>query len=214
MTAIRQAKRAKQRVKRSRLNRDLLLDSEGLIDFCQAAAPYEDTDDRRQIGWNLGRQIIAQHVVELALKVELAKHRPKVPKNHDLGQLFRALPQRRRNKAEKVYHAILKNSVAETWDVFRTIDSFVRFLGANPSVETRYYWDDNSVSNTLGVDSFANLISPQAYVHLVYALMIAFHEYPTKPPKDKFDTRFISLKDSLTKDVADTLSFDEASKSA
>ncbi len=175
------------------------MDSEGLLDFCRARGTY-DKDDRRLIGWNLGRQIIAQHMIELALKVELAKHRPKVPKNHDLGQLFCALPQRRRKKAEKVYCEELQNSVKETFDVFRTIDSFLKFLGHNPSVETRYYWDEDSVSNTLGVNHFVNLIAPDDYTRLVYALMIAFHDYPTNPMKHNFDTRFIPLKESVNKD--------------
>lgn len=113
-------------------SRQLLYDSEGLLDYCQAAFDYDDPNDRRRLGWNLGRQIIAQHVVELALKVELAKYRQAVPKNHDFRYLFNALPARRRKKAESTYQTILRCKVKETWDVFRTVESFLEFLGDNP----------------------------------------------------------------------------------
>ena len=155
---------------------------------------------RRLQGWQLGKQIIAQHLAELTLKVELAKHRPKVPHNHDLERLFKALPARRRNKAESVYSDILRNAVKETYDVLRTVESFLHFLGPKALVEIRYYWDEDAVSNRLGVDFFSNLISPHTYVHLVHALMIAFHDYPTQPLTPRYAIRFISLRDAVKED--------------
>ena len=187
-------------LERGYANRNLLFDSEGLLDYCQAVCPFEDPADRRRIGWNLGRQIICQHVVELALKCELAKHRAAVPRHHDLEAIFDSLPRRRSKKAEGVYHQILRNRVQWTWDVFRTVKSFLHFLGDRPTVETRYYFEEGAQSNQLGVDYFSNLIAPDSYVPLIYALMIAFHRYPTASLVPRYQTQFRSLRDSLLAD--------------
>ena len=181
-------------------DRRLLYDSEGLLDYCQAVCPFEDPKDLRRVGWNLGRQIICQHVVELAIKSELAKHQRAVPKHHDLECLFGALPRRRRKKAEDLYQQLLRVRVQWTWDVFRTVKSFLKFLGQSPTVETRYYFEEGARSNRLGVDYFSNLIAPDSYVPLIYALMIGFHRYPTGPLVPNYETEFRSLKESVLAD--------------
>lgn len=67
-------------------------------------------------------------------------------------------------------------------------------------METRYYWDNSARSNQLGVHYFSNLIAPDGYVHLIYALMIAFHNYPTQSLIPRYETKFNSLKKSLEAD--------------
>ena len=129
-------------------DRRLLYFSEGMLDYCQAPCPFGDPNDVRRVGWNMGRQIICQHVVELALKSELARHQRAVPKHHDLGAIFKALPRRRRKKAEDIYQQVLKFRVQWTWDVFRTIKSFLDFLGERPTVETRYYFEEGAKSKS------------------------------------------------------------------
>ena len=178
----------------------LLYYSEGLLDYCQAVCPFDHPKDLQRVGWNMGRQIICQHVLELALKSELAKHQRAVPKHHDLEAIFEALPRRRRKKAEDLYQQLLRCRVPSTWDVFRTIKSFVNFLGDRPTVETRYYFEDGARSNRLGVDYFSNLIAPDSYVPLIYVLMIAFHRYPPGPLIPRYETEFRSLKESLQAD--------------
>ena len=192
--------RSRRDQQRGYADRNLLFDSEGLLDYCQAVCPFDDPADRRRIGWDLGRQIISQHVVELALKCELAKHRGAVPRHHDLEAIFDGLPRRRRKKAEDVYQQILRNRVQWTWDVFRTVKSFLHFLGERPTVETRYYFEEGTRSNQLGVDYFSNLIAPDSYVPLIYALMIAFHRYPTASLLPRYETQFRSLRESLLAD--------------
>ena len=181
-------------------NRNLLYDSEGMIYYCQAACPFEQPEDRRWIGWNLGRQIVCQHLVELALKAELVKHGNAAPQHHNLEALFSALPARRQRLAERCYQQLLHSRVEWTWDVFRTISSFLKFLGRRPTVETRYYFEENARSNQLGIEYFSNLIAPDSYVPLIYALMISFHQYPSEPFVARYDTEFRSLKESLLAD--------------
>ena len=173
---------------------------EGLLDYCLVQDKYTDPNDPRKIGWSLGRQIICQHMIEIALKTELAKHGKAVPSTHDFKSIFKSLPARRQKKAETTYRQILRDQVRETFDVFETVESFFHFLGKRPTVETRYYWEKGSQSNQLGLDYFSNLITPDNYVRLAYALMIAFHNYPTEPLVERYDTKFISLRASLEAD--------------
>ena len=179
----------------------LIYEHEGLLEYAKQRSPFAEAGDLRHVGWNLGRQIVAQHMIEVALKTELAKYRPAVPNTHDFEYLFKALPNRRQKKAEKLYGQMLESQVEETWDVFQTVEKSLRFLGSRPTVDTRYYWEGSGhQSNELGLADGFSLFSPENHLNLAYALMIAFHDYPTEPMIKRYDTRFISLQLSIERD--------------
>ncbi len=175
----------------------LIYNVEGVLDYFQAKFPHESTDPRG-IGWNLGRQVIAQYLIEILLKCAYAKYNDGVfPHVHNLAYLFNELPAPMRRAVEYKYKELLNSEVKSTWDVFETVESFFKFLGDKPITETRYHWDTCSASNTLGVDFFQALVTPDSYRPLVYALYIVLHDYPSRPIVKRHDTIFKSLKDSL-----------------
>ena len=175
----------------------LIYHMEGVLDYFQKRCPHESTDGR-WIGWNIGRQVVAQYLVEVLLKCAHAQsHDDVFPHGHNLAELFSDLPGCKRRAVEEKYKELLNSEVEQTWDVFETVESFLAFLGANAITETRYYWDGRSASNTLGVDYFQGLMTPDSYRPLVYALYIVLHGYPTRPIVKCYDTSFMSLKDSL-----------------
>lgn len=187
---------SKEKKREKRIDEQILVQHEGMMDYCQAKSPYTK-EDPRSLGWNLGRQMICQHLIEVALKGELAKHQRSVPRHHDLETMYSGLPKRRRMRVEKLYRQLLESRFQETWDVFETIESSLHFMGRRPTVETRYYWEEDSRSNTLGVGYFGMFVSIENYVNIMYALMIAFHNYPTEEIAKRYDTRFKSLKGSV-----------------
>ena len=46
---------------------------EGTVDYSQVKPPYDDSRDPRALGWNIGRQITSQYVVEMLLRYSLEK---------------------------------------------------------------------------------------------------------------------------------------------
>ena len=173
---------------------------EGIFSYGGEPSPFEE-NDRRIPGWNLGRQIVCQYGIEVALKMELVKYQESVHRHHDFEKLFRMIPKERRDKAEKTYRAVLWNRVSWTWDVFKTLESSFHFMGKNPTAETRYLWQKwpDGPSNTLGVRNFQSLVTAENYFNIMMALMFAFHEYPVWEGSltKRHKTEFRSLKDSL-----------------
>ena len=162
---------------------------EGLADYSQKKHSYEQNDPR-ELGWQIGRQIVSQYLVEMILRTSFERLGiTKGTNTHNLAHLFRKLPQPLRNSVEETYKLILNSEVEWTWDVYRTADSFLDFLGKNPIGKTRYPWQQQHDGT---------LYSPDMYHPLIYALYIALHGYPYKKGSldKRFDTRFKSLKDS------------------
>ena len=183
---------------------NLIYNMEGVLDYFQAMCPHESTD-LRILGWNIGRQVIAQYLVEILLKCAYAKHNnDDFRRDHNLEFLFNELPLFERRAVEEKYKELLNSEVQSTWDVFETVGSFLTFLGENPITETRYYWDRRSKSNTLGVNYFQALINPDSYRPLVYALYIVLHGYPSRPIVKRYDTIFSPLRDSLKDEPGST----------
>ena len=182
----------------------LIYNVEGVLDYFQEACLYKSTD-LRLIGWSLGRQVVAQYLVEIILKCAHLKYVQYVlPHGHSLRDLFDGLPAPQRQKVEAKYREILHSQVKSTWDVFQTVESFLAFLGANPITESRYYWDKDSASNTLGVGYFQGLVSPDSYRPLIYSLYIILHDYPSRSMVARYDTKFESLRRSLKNEPGST----------
>ena len=163
---------------------------EGLADYSQQKHSYEKNDPR-ELGWQIGRQIVSQYLAEMILRTSLERRGiTKDTSTHNLAHLFRKHPQHCRDSVEEKYRLILNSEVEWTWDVFRTAESFLEFLGKTPITKTRYPWQQQHKGT---------LYSPNMYRPLIYALYIALHGYPYKQGSfdKRFDTRFKSLRDSL-----------------
>lgn len=159
----------------------------GTVDYFQATPPYESKDPRI-LGWNIGRQITAQYVVEMLLRYSLEKQGIPARNTHNLRYLFNKLSESKRNAVEGRYRVLLNSEVEWTWDVCKTVQSFLSFLGKNPIKNTRYPWQSQK-----------NLLyNANMYRYLIYAIFIELHHYPTAQGSfaKRYDTQFKSLADS------------------
>ncbi len=84
-----------------------------------------------------------------------------------------------------------------TWDVAKSVDPFLEYLGQNAITDTRYFWEPN---RTHIVEDASILIMPNSIRNLLYALFIVLHNYPSKPIVKRYDTQFRSLEESLIRD--------------
>ncbi len=164
---------------------------EGLADYSQANHSYGSAkDDYRTLGWAIGRQIVAFYLIEMLLRIDYERRGITCgTATHNLARLFRDLPRDSRDSVEKVYKRILNNEVEWTWDICRTVKSFLDFLGKNPIAKTRYPWQQQHEGT---------LFTPNSLRPLIYALYIGLYNYPcAKGSLDKrFNTKFKSLKES------------------
>ena len=169
---------------------------EGLLNLFNAPFPHKPHDPR-ELGFKIGRQIIGLYIVEMLLKYALDTHGTGHGENHDLPELFRNLPRKRRLAVEKKYRQILNSRTEWTWDVARSVDSLLRYLGKNAITDTRYFWEPgrNHVAEHASI-----LIMPETIHSLIYALFIVLHDYPSQPIVKRYETTFRSLKDSLEQD--------------
>ena len=164
---------------------------EGMLDYFLMSHSYSDTqNDPRVLGWTIGRQIIALYLVEMLLRIDF--ERRGITRNistHNLAHLFRKLPKDRRDRVEQIYTKILNSEYEWTWDVCRTVECFLNFLGKKPIIATRYPWQQ--------VDK-GTLFAPRLLRPLVIALYIALHGYPYKKGSldKRFDTEFRSFSES------------------
>ena len=162
---------------------------EGLAEYYKAKCPFEEEGDPRRMGWGIGRQIVAQYLVEILLKSAL-EHQGITRNTHNLAYLFKKLPGVQRNAVERRYKEFLNSEVEWTWDVFETVWSFLNYLGKNPIKKTRYPWQSGDENETL--------FSPNIYLQLIYALFVELHGYPCDKGsfEKKIGTKFKSLADS------------------
>ena len=164
---------------------------EGMLDYFQMNHSYDDAQkDPRVLGWTIGRQIIALYLVEMLLRIDF--ERRGITRNistHNLGHLFRKLPKDRQDRVEQIYIKILNNECEWTWDVCRTVESFLNFLGKQPIVATRYFWQQGDKGT---------LFAPRLFRPLVSALLIALYGYPYEEGSldKRFDTEFRSFSES------------------
>ena len=146
------------------------------------------------LGFDVGRQIVALYVMEMLLKYALDDVGVPHGQHHNLLALFRALPRQRRRAVERKYKEILNSHVEWTWDVAKTVESFLEYLGTNAITDTRYFWEPD---RTHVGEHASILITPNTIRSLMYALFIELHHYPSKPLQKRFDTTFQSLADSF-----------------
>ena len=175
---------------RRRIFREYVLFLEGLADYSKVGHSYgENPNDHREVGWTIGRQIVSLYLIEMLLRIDHElRGDAKGANHHNLARLFRRLPDKRRAKVERTYRLILNSRVEWTWDVYRTVGSFLDFHGANPITGTRYPWSQQKDTH----------YSPGDLMNLVDALYIALHDYPVKAGAldKRFDTEFRSLAET------------------
>ena len=164
---------------------------EGLYEYSKVDHPYGDAkDDHRVVGWAIGRQVLGLYLVEMLLRIALERNgATHDTATHNLAHLFRKLPKDARDSVERVYKRILRSEVQWTWDICRSVASYLDFLGKNPIGRTRYPWQQKHQGT---------LFSPNSLRFLVTAILIALHRYPyAEGSLDKrFDTEFRSLAES------------------
>ena len=177
--------------KRQRYFQKYLYYMEGLADYSQANHPYESVkNDHRALGWAIGKQVVALYLIEILLRIDYERRGiTRGTSTHNLARLFRQLPKKSRETVETTYQRILHSEVQWTWDVCRTVQSFLAFLGKDPIVKTRYPWQQYPEGT---------LYSPDKLRPVIYALYIGLHGYPyAKASLEKqFDTEFRSFEES------------------
>ena len=169
---------------------------EGLLDLFNAPFPH-DKDDPRQLGFNIGRQMLGLYIVEMLLKYALDDLGTPHGSNHNLSQLFRHLPRAKRRRVERKYTEILTSRKQQTWDVARSAESLLQYLGKNPITDTRYFWEPDRHHF---VEHASILVIPNEIHTLLFALFIVLHNYPSEPIVKRYNTQFIPLRESLLKD--------------
>lgn len=166
---------------------------EGLLDVFNAPFPHEDGDPRRA-GFNVGKQIVGLYIVEMLLKYALDNAGINHDENHDLHGLFNKLSRPRQRAVERTYTRILHSEADSAWDIAKTADSLLRYLGKNAITDTRYFWE----SGRTHVATHASILfAPNMLRPLIYALFIVLHNYPSKPIVERYDTTFQSLAESF-----------------
>ena len=169
---------------------------EGLLTHFEAKFPY-DANDPRKMGFTVGRQIIGLYIIELLLKYALDNADKSHSHHHNLHELFRILPRPRRRAVERKYTELLNSEFERAWDVAKTADSLLKYLGRNAITDTRYYWEPN---RSHLAEHASILFSPGMLRPLLYALFIVLHNYPSKPIVKRYDTVFDTLAESLMQD--------------
>ena len=165
---------------------------EGFLDCYRVEFPY-GSDDPRGLGFSVARQIVGLHLVELLLKYALEGLGIGYARDHDLGSLFRALPEEIRDLAERKYAEILA-SAREAWEFARSIESLLAYLGKDPVTESRYFWEPREYR-----EGGASILFSQGTVEmLIYALFISLHGYPERHDEERsrFVTRFVPFEPS------------------
>ena len=149
-------------------------------------------EDRRHIGFGIGRQVVGLYLAEMILKHALDDLSQPYGHSHSLHDLFNALPQPHRNAVESKYTEILSGSVSEIWDFASSVASFLEYLGDDPMTDSRYFWE-RSRPREMSIVFFNTSLRP-----LIYALFVALHNYPEEGQYQKrYHTKFISFEDSL-----------------
>ena len=164
---------------------------EGLLDYFDAEIDM-GPNRRNYIGHAVGRQFIGLFVIELVLKYALDGSDSPYDRTHNLHELYLRLPRRSRQAAEDKYAQILADEVPETWDVAHTVESFLKYLGKDPTTDTRYFWERQHSYGRSIVFQLTNVRN------VMYALFIALHSYPEGHEyENRYQTKFISLEDSF-----------------
>lgn len=166
---------------------------EGMLSLFEAPFPY-DNEDRRTIGFGVGRQIIALYLIEIILKCaqnDLAILRRS---RHNLASLFHHLSPQQKAHSETTYRELVNSNTEWDWDIAESVEALLNYLGKSAFTDTRYFWDPRRTHTAPDVSI---LVMPDTLRNLLYALFISLHNYPSEPITKRFDTTFRSLDDSL-----------------
>ena len=169
---------------------------EGLLTLFHAPFPHKD-DDPRKMGFNVGQQIVALYIIEMLLKYALDDYDHSHGQGHNLWQMFRKLPRPRRREVERKYTEILHSEFSRAWDIARSAESLLHYLGENAITDTRYFWEPGR--NHVG-EHASILLAPGMLRPLMYALFTVLHNYPSEPIVKRYDTAFDSLEESFRRD--------------
>ncbi len=169
---------------------------EGLLTLFNAPFPYE-REDPRLLGFFIGQQIIGLYAIEMLLKYALDNAGTSYGQHHNLQKFFKQLSPDNRRAVEKKYIEILNSKEAWTWDIAKTANSLLQYLGKNAITDTRYFpeTDRAHVSGSASI-----LFAPRLLYPLVYALFIELHNYPNGSIEKRYDTKFESLAEALKQD--------------
>ena len=98
---------------------------------------------------------------------------------------------------ERKYTELLNSRKKSAWDVEKSVDSLLKYLGKNAITDTRYFWEPDRGH----LAEHASIVfMPAAIYCLLYALFIVLHNYPSQPIVKRYDTTFQSLAESLERD--------------
>ena len=170
---------------------------EGVLGFFNAPFPYDDRNDPRRMGFNVGQQTVGLYLTEMLLKYALDHSGVSYDQHHNLHRLFTDLPESHRGVVEQKYTEILNSEAKLEWDIAETVDSILLYLGKNAITDTRYFWEPDR--NHVGEEA-SILFAPDMLRRLIYAIFIVLHNYPTKPIVKRYDTTFQSLAESFKED--------------
>ena len=143
---------------------------EGLLAYFLATSPRE-ADDLRRLGFALGRRIIGLYLVEMILKYALDDADREFTRKHNLRALFDRLPWPTRRTAQNEYTRLLEKRSLLTTGIQIDLGRSLADLGNDPITEVRYFWEPTRTPIVL---------SPGPLVPVIYALLTAFHGYPSK----------------------------------
>ena len=166
---------------------------EGMLSLFEAPFPY-DKEDRRTIGFGVGRQIVALYLVEIILKCAQSDLAVMRRSRHNLASLFHHLSLQQKAHSESTYQALLNSNAEWNWDIAESVKALLNYLGKSAFTDTRYFWDPKRTHTASDVSI---LVMPDTLRNLLYALFISLHDYPSEPISKRFDTTFRSLEDSL-----------------
>ena len=166
---------------------------EGLLSLFDAKFPH-GKDDPRGSGFAVGKQILGLYIIEMLLKYALDDCGIPHGHRHHLHVLFMLIPEEKRLAVKQKYIELLHSEVESTWDVERSVDALLQYLGEDPITDTRYFWEPG---RSHLVEHASIIMMPDTIRRLIFALFIALHNYPTKPITKRYDTTFESLDWSL-----------------
>ena len=169
---------------------------EGLLTHFETKFPH-GTNDPRRMGFFVGQQIVGLYLLEMLFKYALDNAGVQHGHHHNLHELFQKLPRQRRRAIERRCTALLNAQCDWAWDVAKTADSLLLYLGRSAITDTRYFWEPD---RSHAADHASILFAPDMLRPLIYALLITLFNYPTKPIIKRYNTTFRSLAESLEED--------------
>ena len=172
---------------------------EGVLTYLDRPCPLEEGDPRG-FGWVLSQQILLLYLAEALIKSYLDSGKMKFNSNHNLLNLYERIPELVRSKIERKYASLVRARLEWTWEEARTVKQLLQYLGVNAITDTRYFWEP-SPHRPRYVEGASIMMLPECLRNLVGALFVVLHNYPEGTVVERYDTTFVSLKDSVKADV-------------